>query len=268
MRLAPVLLLAALAAPPAALATPLGPPALLWDFQDAALRVGEPPVTTHIRVAHAAGGNRVHVADASTTPRDPFATGSAPNQSIHVFRSADETSMPALQITLPRDTPAGSTPLSSGTVIFDLYVEELSTSRGSVEINLGTMATPASRGRANSFAAFQINASNATPSTLGRVSHFAESAQGADLKPTSAIAPPNRKNTFAVSWDTARHTYWIFLNGNLITSSAFTVDTVAGLSAIRFTTVNANTDISFFVDNVALHAKPLPAAVGGTWQPK
>jgi hypothetical protein len=267
MRYAFAPLLAALVAP-CATAAPSSPPALFWDFQDSRLRPGATPATEHIGIAHTAGGNHVHVVDTNTTPRDPFSPDSPSNQSIHVFRSAGEATMPTLQITLPRDTPAGSTPFSSGTVTFDLFVEELSTSRGSVEVNLGTMSTPNSRGRPNSFAAFQINASNANPATQGRISYFAESALGADIKPTSAIATPNRKNTFSISWDTARRTYWIFLNGNLVTSSAFTVENVAGLSAIRFTTVNANTDISFFVDNIALHPKSLPAAVGETWQPK
>lgn len=229
-----------------------------WDFQSGSYIAGSAPSTsgTGISLGNLTNGNQVLVVGPSTTPVNPF--GGAENKSLYVQRVVADSTTPILQLNVPGYTTAA--PLTTGTVSFDLFADLITNGRGSIEVNLGTMASAASGGRTNSFAAFQINMSTATAGTIGRLSYFSNTTSGGSITHSEFIVPTDTATTLSVSWTAggANPTYSIYVNGVHAITSAFTVPSIAGLNAIRFTTVNGTTDINYYVDNISVSSSPIP----------
>ena len=235
-----------------------------WNFQGASYVAGSAPSTsgTGISFTNVTNGNRVLVVGSASTPADPF--GGTGNQSLYVQRVAADNTTPILQLNVPGYTTAA--PLTSGTVSFDLFADLITNGRGSIEVNLGTMASAGSAGRANSFAAFQINMSTATAGTIGRLSYFSNTTSGPSITHSEFLVPTDTATTLSVSWTAggSNPSYSIYVNGVHAITSAFTVSSVAGLNAIRFTTVNGTTDINYFVDNISVSSSPIPEPAHAT----
>jgi hypothetical protein len=220
-----------------------------FDFQGET--VDAAPAGTGVLVGNTSGANDVLVVDDASAKPDPF--GGPGNKSVFVHRLSTDATLPIFQLQTSGFTGGV---LASGTLSFDFYLETVTNGRGSVEINLGSMATASSLGRQNSFAAFQINAS--TASTTGGISYFNNTTSGGSITTSGFALIPNAKNTLSVSWDDIAKTYSIALNGSTVISSAYTVSSIAGLSSIRFTTVNGNTDINYYIDNVVVSNSAIP----------
>jgi hypothetical protein len=227
-----------------------------WDFQDDAYTAGSSPSGAGISLANVSGGNQVLVVGPSSTPADPF--GGAGNKSLYIQRATADSSTPTLQLNVPGYTIAD--PLTSGTVSFDLFADTITNGRGSIEVNLGTMNSATSAGRANSFAAFQINMSTANAGTIGRISYFSNTTSGGAITASEFLVPTDTAVNISISWAAGgpSPTYSIYVNGIHALTSDFTVPSVAGLNAIRFTTVNGTTDINYYVDNITVAASPIP----------
>jgi len=240
-------------------ATSSAAPIYTWDFQDSPYVAGSTPEGAGVSTGGLTSGNVVNVVDRETTPVDPF--GGDDNKSVYIHKDKGSGSnVPAFQLELPGYS--SSSPLVSGTVTFDIYVEELQDGRGSLEIDLGTLGSTSVNSRNSSFAAFQINTSTATGP--GSILYFSNTTSGGSITSSGYAMPTNAKNTIAVSWDVETKTYTISLNGTQILSSDFTVSSIGGLSAIRFVKVSDNslTDLNFYVDNIAVTTIPEPGTVG------
>lgn len=228
------------------------------DFESGSLTAGTTPAGTDFFTGNLDNGNQVLVVDGTTTPQNQI-TGGAGNKSIYIHRSASDqdSTLPMFQYNIPGY--GTSTPLASGSVSFDIYLETVVNGRNAIEINLGTIAAnTGTNGRSNSFASFQINASTAT--TPGAISYFNNTTSGGSISSSAAVMTPNAKNTITVSWSNDSKMYSIALNGTTIVSSAFTVSGIQGLSSIRFTTVNSAlyTDLNYYIDNITVSDSAIP----------
>ena len=168
--------------------------------------------------------------------------------------------MPVFQLALPGYST--SSPLASGSVSFDIYVEQLTNGRGSLEIDLGTLGAANVASRGSSLAAFQINTSTAT--VPGSLSYFNNTTSGGSITTSPYVMSLNAVNNISVAWDASTKVYTISVNGVQVVSSAYTVASIAGFSSIRFTKVSdgGTTDLNYFIDNVAVSAIPEPGTVG------
>jgi len=232
-------------------------PIYTWDFQDASYVPGTTAAGTGVSTGGLTNGNVVSVVNSATTPVDPF--GGAGNKSVYVHKASTSTDMPVFQLALPGYSTISS--LASGSVSFDIYVEQLTNGRGSLEIDLGTLGAVNANSRGSSLAAFQINTSTAT--VPGSLSYFNNTTSGGSITTSPYVMSLNAVNNISVVWDAATKIYTISVNGTEVVSSAFTVASIAGFSSIRFTKVSdgSATDLNYFIDNVVVSAVPEPGTV-------
>ncbi|MBC2602145.1 hypothetical protein H5P30_10185 [Puniceicoccus vermicola] len=227
-----------------------------WDFQDPSYVPGEPVSGTGIDTGGMTLGNEAIIVDGSTTPPDIF--GGDGNQSTYFHFEFTSGATPILQFNIPGYDPGS--PLTKGSVSFDIQLETAGYMRGAIEVDLGTMFTAGSTGRAASLAALQFNYSNSGSSPVGQVNYFENTTSGGSISSSAYTLNSGSATNVEISWDVETGSYSVFLDDNLIITSDFTVDTVTGVNAIRFSSVNGPSDIGFFIDNI--QAIPEPGAAG------
>ena len=227
-----------------------------WDFQDPSSVPGDPVSGTGIDSGGMIEGNEAIIVDGSTTPPDIF--GGSGNQSAYVHYEATSSGTPILQFNIPGYDPGS--PLTKGAVSFDIQFETAAYMRGAIEVDLGTMFTAGSTGRPASLAAVQFNYSNSGSSPVGMVNYFENTTSGGAISSSDVTLNDGSATNVEISWDVEVGSYSVYLDDSLIINSDFTVDSVSGVNAIRFSTINGASDIGFFVDNI--QAIPEPSAAG------